>query len=130
MAEVTARTSVPSDEWVESNRLNRIVDALRNQEAFTREQVAWLMSQAMRWGYENRDAEDRGYWAGYWTRVAEENSEWPDDTVLFKSKDTIRGINQRTYRAKCDAAADLPRPCDHHGGPVEWDKPDDIRIAA
>ncbi len=41
MAETTARTSVPSDQRVESTQLNRAVAALC-------ERVAWLMSEAFR----------------------------------------------------------------------------------
>jgi hypothetical protein len=98
---------------------------------FTREQVAWLMAQAQRWGYEARDAEDRGFWAGYWTRVSEENAAWPDDTVLFRHRDVVRGISQHAYRSECDQAAHLPRLGDHPGGPVEtWGNQDDSQAAA
>lgn len=88
------------------------------------------MQTAMRWGYEQRDAEDRGFRAGYWARVAEENSVWPDDTVLFRHHDVVVGINQRAYRAECDRAARLPRVDDYPGGPVCWDEFDDVQAAA
>ena len=117
MAEATARTSVPSDRRVESTQLNRAVDALRTQETFNRAQVAWIMHTAFRWGYE--------------LRVDEENAGWPDPTVLFNAGDTIKAVNQRAYRRQCDTIAKLPRPTDHHGGPVAWgeDAPD-LRAAA
>ena len=111
-------------------RLDPVAEALRTLQTFTREQVAWLMQTATRWGYEQRDAEDRGFWAGYWARVAEENSAWPDDTVLFRHRDVVRAINQRTYRDECDQAGRLPRLGDHPGGPVRWDESEDIRAVA
>jgi hypothetical protein len=108
-----------------------VAEALCTLETFTRKQVAWLMAQAQRWGYEARDAEDRGFWAGYWARVAEENSAWPDDTVLFRHRDVVLGINQRAYRAECDQAARIPRIGDHPGGPVEtWGDQNDNWAAA
>lgn len=107
-----------------------VADALRTLETFTRDQVAWLMAQAQRWGYEARDAEDRGFWAGYQARVAEENAAWPDDTVLFRHHDVVVGINQRAYRAECDRAARVPRIGDHAGGPVRWDEANDGQVAA
>lgn len=101
--------------------LERVIEALRTQGSFGRAQLAWLMHNAYRWGYEQRDTEDRGYWAGYWARVAEENSTSPDDKVFFAG-DTIRGVNQRAYRAACDRHARVPRLGDHSGGPASWDE--------
>ena len=117
MAEVTARTSVPSDQPVESTQLNRAVEALRTQETFTRAQVAWITHTAFRWGYE--------------LRVDEENAGWPDPTVLFNAGDTIKAINQRAYRQQCDTAGRLSRSADYRGGPVSWgDDALDLRAAA
>lgn len=120
----------PAEDITQGLRANSVADALRELRTFTREQVAWLMSTAMRWGYELRDEEDRGYRAGYWARVAEENSVWPDDTVLFRHRDVVVGINQRAYRAEYDRAARLPRVDDYPGGPVCWDDFDDVQAAA
>ena len=94
---------------------SRLAEALEGQESFTREQVAWLMNEAMRWGYELRDEEDRGFHAGYLARVAEENATYPPADVLIRHRDIVVGVNQRTYRAECDAAARLPRPGDFKG---------------
>lgn len=113
----------------ESGRLSA-AEALQTLEAFNRDQMYWLMRTAMRWGYEARDSEDRGFWAGYWTRVAEENSTWPDDTVLFRHRDVVVGINQRAYRAECDRVAGLHHVGDHPGGPVRWDEVEGAQVAA
>jgi hypothetical protein len=59
-----------------------VAEALLTHENFTRAQVAWLMSEAMRWGYELRDEEDLGWHAGYNARVAEENAAWPPPKVV------------------------------------------------
>lgn len=83
--------------------VDRILAALRENETFDRAQLAWLMALAARWGYE--------------ARVDEENAGWPEPAV-FCAGDTIKAIDQRTYRAACDSAAQLPRPNDHVGGPV------------
>ena len=116
---MTVSHSPPEGEGVPRNSARPdVAEALRSLQSFTPEQVMWLMRTAMRWGYELRDSEDRGYWAGYWARVAEENSAWPDDTVLFQHRDVVRAANQRAYRAECDQAASLPRPGDHRGGAV------------
>ncbi len=88
-----------------------VVAALASQETFTRAQVAWLMSEAMRWGYEARDEEDRGFWAGYNARVAEENAAYPPPKVFTLG----RWFDQATERQKADAAARLPRPGDFKG---------------
>jgi hypothetical protein len=72
-------------------------EALLTQETFTRDQVARLMAHAMRWGYENR--------------VAEENAAWPPAKVFTLG----RWYEQADERAKADAAARLPRPEDFPG---------------
>jgi len=69
-------------------------------QSFTREQVAWLMSTAMRWGYE--------------LRVDEENAAYPPQPVFQLG----RWFDQATQRQQADRAATLPRPTDHRGGPV------------
>lgn len=76
---------------------DRVAEALRTQHTFTRDQVAWLMATAMRWGYENR--------------VAEENAAWPAPKIFTLG----RWFDQATERAKADAAARLPRPGDFRG---------------
>ena len=89
-------------------------EALRTLQAFTREQVAWLMSAAMRWGYE--------------LRVDEENGTWPPPPI-FCAGNASRAVDQSAYRAACDRAARLPRLGDHLGGPANiWGE--DIRAAA
>lgn len=74
-----------------------MVDALRAAQSFTREQVAYLMALAMRWGYENR--------------VAEENDSYPPEPVFVLG----RWYDQAAERQKADAAARLPRPGDFKG---------------
>jgi hypothetical protein len=88
-----------------------VAEALRTQETFDRAQVAWLMSEAMRWGYELRDAEDRGWLSGYNARVAEENQAWPPAKAFTLG----RWYDQSVERAKADATARLPRPTDFKG---------------
>jgi hypothetical protein len=96
----------------EATGLNHpVAEALRTQETFDRAQVAWLMSEAMRWGYELRDAEDCGWLAGYNARVAEENQAWPPPKVFLLG----RWYDQATERAKADSAARLLRPTDFKG---------------
>lgn len=96
---------------------NAVAEALGTQETFDRVQVAWLMSQAMRWGYESR--------------VDEENSVWPDTTLVFNAGETIRAIDRRRLREALDAEARLPRAGGYRGGPVEWDGPiDEMQVAA
>ena len=70
----------------------RLVAALadRKHQVFTRDQVAWLMAQAMRWGYEHR--------------VDEENEAWPDTTIVFNAGETIRAIERKRLRDESDAA--------------------------
>lgn len=85
-------------------------EALRTQQTFTRDQVAWLMAQAMRWGYEHR--------------VDEENAVWPDTELIFSAGDTIKAIEREQTRRAFDAASRLPSPGDYRGGPVRWDEPD------
>lgn len=92
-----------------------LIAALKNQQHFTREQAAWLMSQAMRWGYEQRDDEDSGFWAGYWHRVAEENAEAREEQLVFNGGATIRAGERQARREEWDAAASLPRPGDFRG---------------
>jgi hypothetical protein len=80
-----------------------IAAALRTQDTFNREQVAWLMSQAARWGYENR--------------VDEENANWPPEPVMTFG----RWADQTDARSHADQAARVPRTGDHRGGPVDWE---------
>lgn len=89
--------------------LDPVVTALRTQETFDRAQVAWLMAQAMRWGYE--------------ARVDEENAAWPETELVFNAGETVKAIDRKQLRNAIDAAATLPRPGDYHGGPVVWDTP-------
>ena len=75
-----------------------IQDILNTAETFDRAQTAWLMSQAYRWGYEARDEEDRGYWAGYQARVDEENAAYPPPKVCSFG----RWYDQAVEREKAD----------------------------
>jgi hypothetical protein len=79
-----------------------VTNALLHQQTFDRAQVAWLMAQAYRWGYE--------------ARIDQENRNWPPATVFNLG----RWYEQPFERQKADAAAPLSRPGDHKGGPVEW----------
>lgn len=100
MAEDTARTSVPSDQQVEPTELNRAAHALGTQQTFTREQVAWLMAQAMRWGYENR--------------INDEETAWPPDDY-FIAGELIRDLDRKKRRDEWYASARLPRRGDFQG---------------
>jgi hypothetical protein len=77
--------------------LDPVVSALLHAETFTRGQVAWLIAEAMRWGYE--------------ARVNEENAAWPPPEIFTLG----RWYTQAEERAKADAAARLPRPGDFRG---------------
>lgn len=90
---------------------DRIAHALRTQQTFTRAQVASLIAAGMRWGSESRDEEDRGFWAGYWARVAEENEAGPAPKVFTLG----RWYEQSVERERADAAARLSRPNDFPG---------------
>lgn len=93
---------------------DKVAAALRDQQNFNRGQVAWLMSQAMRWGH------DLGYEAGYQqgqrdelalaTVAAEYANRHP-----FSAQETVNSLKRRQYREACDAAARLPRPGDFRG---------------
>ena len=104
--------------------------ALRRQESFTREQLAWCIAQAFRSGYECRDEEDRGFHAGYLARVAEENATYPPEPLL-NAQNVVTGISQRERRRQFDRIARVPRIGDHLGGPVEtWGDGDIEQVAA
>lgn len=125
MAEVTARTSVPSDQRVESTQLNRVGEALRTQQTFTSEQLAWLMGAAQRWGYE----------AGYEDGRADEISLSAVTAHYaqlgpFSAELTWRETSKRARRQESDSSARLPRIGDHPGGPVAWDEPNEQQAAA
>lgn len=92
--------------------LDRVVTALRDNTTFDRAQLAWLMAEAYRWGYE--------------ARVDEENGAWPPPKVFNLGK----WFDQATERQRADNAARLPRPSDHRGGTVAWDEPDALRAVA
>ncbi len=77
-----------------------VAEALLRQQTFTRAQVAWLMAQAMRWGYENR--------------VNEENAAYPPAPYFIAGK-FITGEERQTRREAWYASARLPRPGDFKG---------------
>ena len=94
-------------------------EALADQQSFTRAQVAWLMSQAYRWGYEQHDAETCDCHAEYWAqRVAEEEEKYPAPKVFTLG----RWYDQATRRAQHDQEARKPRPGDFQPGTVaaQW----------
>jgi hypothetical protein len=76
---------------------DRVAEALRTVETFTRDQAIWLFQLGLRWGYE--------------TRVDEENNAYPPPKVFTLG----RWYDQATERAKADAAARLPRTGDYRG---------------
>lgn len=71
---------------------------------FTRDQVAYLMAAAQRWGYD--------------ARVAEE-----DEAFVSAEPVQLFGqwFDQAQYRKEADRVASLPRINDYQGGPVSWD---------
>lgn len=77
--------------------LDPVVTALHTRETFDRAQVAWIMAEAYRWGYE--------------ARVDEENAAWPPPQVFTLGK----WYEQASERQRADAAARLPRPGDFRG---------------
>lgn len=87
-----------------------VAEALRTQDTFDRAQVAWLMSQAIRWGY------DLGYEDGQRDEqaLATVAAEYAN-THPFSARETVASLNRRRYREQCDAAARLPRPGDFRG---------------
>lgn len=89
-------TAPPRPDGTSTADLDPVVAALNTQEAFTREQVAWLMSEAMRWGYD--------------ARVDEENAAYPPPKLVMG-----KWFDQAAERQKADATARLPRPGDFKG---------------
>lgn len=118
MAEVTARTSVPSGQRVESTQLNRVAEALRTQETFDRAQVAWLMATAQRWGFE------AGYEEGRRDELmlASVAASYAHDGSSFDARVTECDNRQRARRQESDAAARLPRPGDYRPERGQRDK--------
>lgn len=104
---------------------HRLVSALGDPDRlFDSGQVAYLMSTAMRWGYENAEAElaaDPLSWRagldqGYRRRVAEENGGYPPPPYLIAD-----GIRVREVQAGARAAAGSDRARRYAGGPVaDW----------
>lgn len=66
---------------------------------WTPDEIAELIATAVRWGYEARDEEDRGYWAGYRARIAEENASYPPPKVFTCG----RWFDQAAERQRADA---------------------------
>lgn len=90
--------------------LEPVVAALQSQETFDRAQLAWLMAQAMRWGY------DLGYEDGQRDEIelASVAAAYAH-TGDFSAEATLRDIKKRNRRQESDAAARLPRPGDFKG---------------
>ena len=100
--------------------LDPVVAALRDRETFDRTQIAWLMSQAMRWGY------DLGYEDGQRDELALAGvaADYAY-TGSFNAEVTAREARKRAYRDECDQAARVPRTIDRRAEP-----PHDMRVAA
>jgi hypothetical protein len=100
MPPTTDSTSLPASTGTATDRL---VSMLADPAAtFTRDQVAYLMGTAQRWGYEAREAEERDEWTALQAR--------PSVQVMG------RWYDQAAYRAKADAVARLDRVSDFQGG--------------
>lgn len=97
--------------------------ALLNQAMFTRDQVAWLMSQATRWGREA--GEETGYRAGRVDGYRLCEQEWNEaartQVADFNAADVSKGLARKWLRKQSDTMLRNPRPGDYHGGPVAWD---------
>lgn len=104
-------TDPPCPNTRTTSALDRVVGALRDNDTFTRAQVAWLMMHAQRWGY------DVGYEDGRRDELALATiaAEYAYTGTPFSARITERGLRQRAYRNECDAAAHLPRPGDFPG---------------
>jgi hypothetical protein len=109
----------------------RMIDALSDPDRlYDRDQLAFLMGAAMRWGYEAAEAEmaaDPMSWAdqGYRLRCAEQEEGYPPPPYLMVAGVKVGG-DQRAAREA--VAAD--RTQRYAGGPVEvWeaDRPDPVR---
>lgn len=100
MADHTAPSVNDVDQPLEPSPLNRAVEALHTQDVFDRAQLAWLMSEAFRWGYE--------------ARQDEENAAWPPASY-FIAGEHLRDLDRKAYRDACDQASRLPRPGDLKG---------------
>lgn len=95
-----------------------LIAKLKNPRAlFNREQVAFLMSTAGRWGREQAEwdspAYRAGFEAGYRARVAEENASYPParhSVVTSAGGDAIRA-----YRARMRVDERYTRPNDFPG---------------
>ncbi len=109
------QTSGDNPPQLTASTIRKAVDALNTQDSFTRTELAWFMQQAYRWGYEARDDEDRGFWAGYNARVDEENATTSDTSLVFDGKSTTDWMRRKSVRDEWDAAARLPRPGDFKG---------------
>jgi hypothetical protein len=115
----------------------RLIEALTDPDRlYDRDQLAHLMTTAVRWGYELRTDEEQepdplswhaGYLAGYRQRQAEENAAYPPPrlhVVTTAGQDAIR-----VHRARAGVDVVAPRPDDYRGGPVAvWDadRPDPV----
>jgi hypothetical protein len=120
MAESTAHCANPVGQPVESGRLDRAIVALRDEETFDRAQLAWLMAQAMRWGY------DLGYERGQRDELGLATvAAAYAHTGSFTAENTAREVKKAAYRRECDAAAKLPRPGDYRPA-----RQDDGQVAA
>lgn len=94
----------------------RIIAALSDENhAFTRGQVALLMAEAFRWGYEHHDTETCDCHSEYWAqRTAEEEATYPPAKVHILGK----WYDQAARRQQADADARNPRPGDYQPGTV------------
>lgn len=98
MPPVTDPTSLPASTGTATDRL---VSMLADPSAtFTRDQVAYLMGTAQRWGYEARELEENEQYAA------------PREPVYVMG----RWFDQAERRARVDAVGRLDRVNDFQGG--------------
>nr|WP_221374516.1 hypothetical protein [Actinoplanes polyasparticus] len=110
------------------------MSALREHETFNRAQVAWLMAQAQRWGYDVGWEEGQldGFVAGYQLCEDEWNAEAAGRLNAFTARDARDGDARDWLVEQADLAARLPRITDRRGGAADmWgDEPGDMQVAA
>ncbi len=93
-------------------------DALRHQQTFDREELAWLMAQAQRWGYDVGFDEGHldGFIAGYQLCESEWNTEAERRLNSFTDQDERDGVARDWLAEQANIAARIPRITDRRGG--------------
>lgn len=107
-------------------------EALRHQQTFDRQQVAWLMSQAQRWGYDVGFDEGHleGFISGYQLCEDEWNAEAEARLNSFTDRDARDGAARDWLVEQADIFARVQRIADKRGGPAVMWGDDDLRVAA